>query len=130
MSTLEVSNLNDGTTTVATTFVTNGSAKAWAAFGMDDNVIDNSNNVSSLTDNGTGDATLSYTSSFNAAREMAFSGDCAGGSATTALLYCRVRDFNTMLTSSIRLNIGYVQDTGKALGDYEQCSAIIQGDLA
>ena len=27
MSTLEVSNLNDGTTTVATTFVTNGSAK-------------------------------------------------------------------------------------------------------
>ena len=28
MSTLEVSNLNDGTTTVGTTFITNGSAKA------------------------------------------------------------------------------------------------------
>ena len=27
MSTLEVSNLNDGTTTVATTYITNGSAK-------------------------------------------------------------------------------------------------------
>ena len=29
MSTLEVSNLNDGTTTLATTFVTNGSSKAY-----------------------------------------------------------------------------------------------------
>ena len=32
MSTLEVSNLNDGTTTVATTFVTGGSAKCWINF--------------------------------------------------------------------------------------------------
>ena len=30
MSTINVSNLNDGTTTVATTNLTNGSAKAWA----------------------------------------------------------------------------------------------------
>ena len=32
MSTLEVSNLNDGTTTVGTTYVTNGSAKVWAHY--------------------------------------------------------------------------------------------------
>ena len=56
MSTLEVSNLNDGTTTVATTFVTSGSAKAWCNFnGSGTPAFRDSFNHSSLTDNATGD---------------------------------------------------------------------------
>ena len=55
MSTLEVSNLNDGTTTVATTFITNGSAKVWVNFtGTGTVAIDDSLNTSSITDNSTG----------------------------------------------------------------------------
>jgi len=55
MSTLEVSNLNDGTTTVATTYITNGSAKAWVNFnGTGTVAIRESHNTSSITDDGAG----------------------------------------------------------------------------
>ena len=63
MSTLEVSNLNDGTTTVATTFVTNGSAKAWCNWdGTGTPSIRDSLNSASLTDNGTGSIQVNFTS--------------------------------------------------------------------
>ena len=65
MSTLNVSNISDGTTTVGTGYVVNGSAKAWVNFnGTGTIAARDSFNVASLTDNGTGDYTLSYTSSF------------------------------------------------------------------
>jgi len=66
MSTLEVSNLNDGTTTVATTFITNGSVKASAFVnGTGTPSITYSLNASSVTDNGSGDYTVAWTNSFN-----------------------------------------------------------------
>ena len=69
MSTLEVSNLNDGTKTVATTFVTNGSAKAWCYVEGDaSSPLINSFNGSSLTDSGTGDYTFNLTNNFNYAK--------------------------------------------------------------
>ena len=54
MSTLNVSNITDGTTTVGTSYVLNGSAKGWVQFDTNDNppVADGSFNVSSLTDDG------------------------------------------------------------------------------
>ena len=64
MSTINVSNLNDGTTTVGTTYITNGSAKAWANTGSG-TTTRGSFNLSSLTDNGTGDYTYNFTSSMN-----------------------------------------------------------------
>ena len=64
MSTLEVSNLNDGTTTVATTYITNGSVKAWVNFNQQGTYATrDSFNVASLTDNATGDATMNFSSS-------------------------------------------------------------------
>ena len=66
MSTLEVSNLNDGTTTVATTFVTNGSAKMWVNFtGITTTATRDSFNVSSLTDGGTGNTTVTLTNNMD-----------------------------------------------------------------
>ncbi len=66
MSTLEVSNLNDGTTTVATTFVTNGSAKVWVHFHGNGTVaIQDSLNTSSITDNGQGYYSVNFSSNFN-----------------------------------------------------------------
>ena len=64
MSTLEVSNLNDGTTTVATTFVTNGSAKVWVNMdGTGTISVRDSLNVTSLTDIGTGQYAVNISSS-------------------------------------------------------------------
>lgn len=64
MSTLNVSNITDGTTTVGTSYVVNGSAKAWVNFnGTNTASVRSSLNVSSLTDNGTGDFTINFSSS-------------------------------------------------------------------
>lgn len=55
MSTITASNLNDGTTTVATTYVTNGSAKAWINLnGSGTIAARDSLNISSTTDLGNG----------------------------------------------------------------------------
>ena len=64
MSTLVVSNISDGTTTVGASYVTNGSPRALANFNGSSAALRDSLNISTLTDNGTGDYTLSYTSSF------------------------------------------------------------------
>tara|TARA_Y100001937_G_scaffold116948_1_gene169555 strand:+ start:313 stop:684 length:372 start_codon:yes stop_codon:yes gene_type:complete len=65
MSTLEVSNLNDGTTTVATTFVTGGSAKAWCSYNQDTPAIEDSFNISSFTDASTGIGQPNFTSNMS-----------------------------------------------------------------
>ena len=66
MSTLNVANISDGTDTVETGYVVNGSAKAWVNFnGTGTIAIRDSINVSSLTDNDIGHYTVSSTNAFN-----------------------------------------------------------------
>lgn len=66
MSTLNVSNITDGTTTVGTSYVVNGSAKAWVNFNANaaGNPIGDSLNVSSLLDATTGQFLVNLSSSF------------------------------------------------------------------
>jgi len=66
MSTLNVTNISDGTDTTATANVVNGSAKAWVNFNGTTNTggncdIRESYNVSTVGDNGTGDYTVNFT---------------------------------------------------------------------
>jgi hypothetical protein len=64
MSTLNVSNITDGTTTVGTSYVVNGSAKVWMNMtGTGTIAINDSLNVSSASDLGTGNYQIFYTSS-------------------------------------------------------------------
>ena len=66
MSTLTISNLSDGTKTVATTNVTNGSAKAWHLLDGTGTISTLSSfNVSSATDNGTGNYVTSLSNSMS-----------------------------------------------------------------
>ena len=63
MSTLNVSNITDGTTTVGTSYVVNGSAKAWAAYNGQGTVSTRQSfNVSSMTDVSTGTYTFQLVS--------------------------------------------------------------------
>ncbi len=67
MSTLSVSNITDGTDTVETGYVVNGSEKCWCMFtGTGTISIQNSLNASSLYDQGTGDYDINLTASLNA----------------------------------------------------------------
>lgn len=66
MSTLTVSNVSDGTLSIPTTYVTNGSAKAWANLnGTGTVALRDSFNVTSVTDNGSGDYTYSFSNAMN-----------------------------------------------------------------
>lgn len=66
MSTLNVSNITDGTDTVGTEYVVNGSAKAWCNWVQSGTqTINDSFNVASLTDYGAGQTTLNYSNSFS-----------------------------------------------------------------
>ena len=62
MSTLNVSNISDGTDTVATGYVVNGSAKAWASLSGSFSV-DDSFNVSSSADLGIANSQITYANS-------------------------------------------------------------------
>jgi len=50
--------------TVAATYVTNGSAKAWVKYNQSTPGVDNSLNVSSVTDNATAKYTINYTNNW------------------------------------------------------------------
>ena len=65
MSTIVTSNVSDGTLSIPTTYVTNGSAKAWVNFnGTGTIAARDSLNVSSLTDNGVGLYTANWSNAF------------------------------------------------------------------
>ena len=65
MSTLNVSNITDGTTTVGTSYVVNGSTKAWVSFDQGTPEILDSLNTSSLTDTSSGRGDLNWTSAMS-----------------------------------------------------------------
>jgi len=72
MSTIIASNVSDGTLSIPTTYVTNGSAKAWVNFdGTGTIAARGSFNVASLTDNGTGDYTVNFTNAMSDANYCA-----------------------------------------------------------
>lgn len=62
--TLVISTLSDGTNSTSTTNAIQGSAKAWVNFNGTAGTIRASYNVSSLTVNGTGNWTITFTNAF------------------------------------------------------------------
>lgn len=63
--TLTISTLSDGTNSTSATNCIQGSAKAWVNFnGTGTVAINGSYNVSSITDNGTGQYTINFTTAF------------------------------------------------------------------
>lgn len=118
MSTINVSNLNDGTKTVATTLVTNGSARAWS--NSSSTAIRDSFGISSFTDNGTGDYSHALTNSFSSADYVMAAAGFSGA--------CRTVVFDTASTASdARVHV-YITSSG-SLNDNSSNFALF-GDLA
>ena len=127
MSTLEVSNLNDGTTTLATTFINNGSAKATCSYYHNSGTptIVDSTNVSSLTDNNTGTANVNYTSNMSSTDYVTA---CAGWaySTWTGAVTATGSYATTNLLLSHRENGSLVDATAST----SPLSCVVMGDLA
>lgn len=124
MSTISVANITDGTDTVGTSYVVNGSAKAWVNFdGTGTIAARDSLNLSSLTDNGTGNYTVNFSNAFGAAdyiKTTHASTPTSGGSFGEYLA-------SAPTTSAIQY--GY-QNNSAVLTDYSQISTASYGDLA
>jgi len=122
MSTLNVSNITDGTDTVATGYVVNGSAKAWVNFnGTGTIAARDSLNVASLTDNGTGDYTVGLTN--NMANANYSSVTTGSDGAFSSILVTQ----NLNATSSVRL---YQRQVNTNAIDLNYMQFVTHGDLA
>jgi hypothetical protein len=114
MSTLQVANISDGTDTLATGYVVNGSAKAWVEYNQSGTVaIVSSFNVASLTDVLTGRTSTNLTNS------MASSSYALGG-------MCRANGY-------IALRAGKSASSAEVetiSADYDEVGLTFTGDLA
>jgi hypothetical protein len=119
MSTLNVANISDGTDTVETGYVVNGSAKAWVNFdGTGTVAVRDSLNVASVVDNGTGSyATNLSTSMGNSLGALMLgSGDARG-------------NIYALVVSASQITQATYSDAG-SLTDYAVVHTAINGDLA
>jgi len=129
MSTLNVSNISDGTDTVETGYVVNGSAKAWVNFnGTGTIAARDSLNVASLTDGGTGDYSANFTNNMSNTNFASF-GSCIGaannvdGSVLTGFASGTAKT-----TGYIRVRATY--GAGNTLLDPDNVNISTCGDLA
>ena len=134
MSTLTISNLSDGTKTIATTNVTNGSAKAWSNFNQTSTqVFRDSLNFSSITDHATGVSTITYTSAFANANYCTTYGVRDGGGENDIRVLIASDDASYYTTTNQRLYCAYHNTSSAgsgALNDATYGFTSSFGDLA
>ena len=123
MSTLNVSNITDGTTTVGTSYVVNGSAKAWVNFNGTGTIASrDSFNVASLTDNGTGNYDVNFSNS------MANTGYSVGSCVDQISPFPIIQAYlASVQTGLVRLNVA---QPGTADYDTTSVHSQVHGDLA
>ena len=120
---------SDGTSPV--TLTKQHAAKAFNVFEPDVAATIASLNISTLTDNGTGDFSHAFTSSFGAAKQYTVAGSCGNSAvSTSAIEYCKPREEAVILASSLRTLTGYVTTSSANIYDYPNSSFACQGDLA
>lgn len=125
MSTLNVSNITDGTTTVDTSYVLNGSAKAWVNFdGTGTIATRDSLNVASLTDNNIGNYTINLSSSIIDTNQS-----------TQATSHSGQDTFfnhgaSSYLDTSSSIRMMAIAASTAAATDKNVCSSSVHGDLA
>ena len=125
MSTIDVANLTDGTDTVATGYVINGSAKSWVNFnGTGTIAIRNSMNVSSLTDESTGRYSVNLTSSMSSANLYAITATKQDISVNTdSTCFDAINSRTASLYSLVSVETGVKTDS-------QNVNAIQMGELA
>jgi hypothetical protein len=130
MSTIIASNVSDGTLSIPTTYVTNGSAKAWANFtGTGTATINDSFNHTSLVDNGVGAYTLNLTSSMlNASYSFNYTAQRA---ATNDLIFVTQRNDIAIAATAYNPRSFHFSDVAPPVGeDAGRVGTLINGDLA
>ena len=121
MSTIIATTLSNGSVSVPTATVVNGSAKAWVNFnGTGTVAIRDSFNVASLTDNAAGDYRVNFSNAFGAADYV------PAGSCNLAGLGYQENHYPQTLTQMISRTI----NSSGTLVDNNTITSNVHGDLA
>jgi len=124
MSTIVTSNVSDGTLSIPTTYVTNGSAKVWVNFDGTGTIAErDSFNVSSLTDNSTGDYTFNFTTA------MANTTYVLSGAIGDSGLFASFRSYGSYPPTASAVRVASTAHDG-ALYDMSAVTIVVHGDLA
>ena len=129
MSTLKVATIQDtsGNNSSTPNEVAQGRAKAWVNFDGTGTVsIDDSFNVSSITDNSTGNYTINFTNAMPNA-EYAVVGSVETTNATPVVVTTFGTSGNSRTTSGVRIAASYIQSSIQVV-DAAECSVIVFGD--
>ena len=115
---------------LTTDYVVNGSAKAWCTWNMNStNVVSDSFNVSSLTDDGTGINRVNFTNSMNNAVYAVTS--CFYHSINGNANTLKVDEDTAPVSSSVKMEGGEFGNGGTNINrDLELAYTVIHGDLA
>ena len=112
-----------GAGNITTTNVQEGLCKAWAVYDMGDNAVDDSNNVTSFTDQATGIGRLTFTNNYNSVSHA----DVAMVGNTAVDIYYE----NSVVKSTSTTGALACHNTSDADTDGSPyCSVITTGDLA
>lgn len=124
MSTLNVANVTDGTLTVPTTSITEGTARAWCSHSFP-TTINESFNTSSVEDLGTGIGKMNYTNAMANSLPVILA-NTNGGAHNTTFLFLEV---TLSTTSKHEYNMGTSTHSTNTLGDHPSSQCLL-GDLA
>ena len=127
MSTIIATTLSNGTVSVPTATVVNGSAKAWNRFLTSTNTVQSSLNVSSVTDRGTGQFTTSFSSAMSSStgHTITTSGARQGASEPMVTYH---EDNSATSASEVRTRMLGLSNA--ATGECDLLHIAIHGDLA
>jgi len=126
MSTIVTSNVSDGTLSIPTTYVTNGSAKVYCNVNQTSTqAIRASFNVSSITDGGSGQTVISYSSNMSSA-DYAFT--CGKGRTNGENGGVIAHTNDTEPTASLIRLLTFIENNTAA--DDARTNVSIHGDLA
>tara|TARA_B100000925_G_scaffold288064_1_gene268405 strand:- start:777 stop:1181 length:405 start_codon:yes stop_codon:yes gene_type:complete len=114
-----------------TQFVVNGSAKAWCSYNGSGTTFADSFNMTSATDNSTGNYTFTLTNAMGNANYAASSIVHPNTSTSTALHTCEADCSSGYLAGSLRVEIAYsTSSSSRVEFDSTKCAVTFHGDLA
>lgn len=121
---------NDGSETVDTTYVVNGSAKLWVNFnGTGTPSVSSSLNVGSLTDDGTGIYRVNATSAFDSANHCP-SGSNINDSSTANRGSVTLSASGSAASTSSAIAIAAYASSSSSYIDFTDVNLQVMGDLA
>jgi hypothetical protein len=131
MSTIILSNIKATGETASR--AVSGVAAMWARFDMSSASIDDSLNLGSLTDNGTGDFTFNFTNNMASANYAHVGSGSLTTGTTTQVITSTLKDGSSSYSSSssFRGEIYYANSVSNRTNfDYDYVTGTIHGDLA